>query len=411
VSSTDKPSITQRGRFGWKATLLVCVLIFLTGAGALVLVFRTEPEVGRMEASRQTAMLVDVTEVQKGDYRPVIRAMGTVVAEHDVSLQPRVAGRILSRSDDFTPGGFVKKGQVIVEIDPADYRNSLAQRKSDLERAVSDLQLEMGRQNVAEQDYRAMGRELSGQHRDLVLRRPQLMAAKADVDDAKAAVAQAELELERTRVKVPFDARVLSRQADVGSQVSAGDVLGRLVGTKTFWVETTVSQSALPWISFPENKSEKGAMVRIRNRSAWPEGMSRTGRLYRLVGALAEDTRFARVLVAVDDPLARKADDPKTPPLLLQSYVAAEIQGRPISGVIRVKRDHVRKNNTVWVMKDGKLEIRDVDIVFSDAGYAYVRTGLNDGEKVVTSSLATVAGGASLRLKDADDSGNPADGG
>jgi hypothetical protein len=73
--------------------------------------------------------------------------------------------------------------------------------------------------------------------------------------------------------------------------------------------------------------------------------------------------------------------------------VAAEIQGRPISGVIRVKREHVRKNNTVWVMKDGKLEIRDVDIVFSDAGYAYVRTGLNDGEKVVTSSLATVAGG------------------
>jgi multidrug resistance efflux pump len=40
--------------------------------------------------------------------------------------------------DDFTPGGFVKKGQVIVEIDPADYRNSLAQRKSDLDRAVSD---------------------------------------------------------------------------------------------------------------------------------------------------------------------------------------------------------------------------------------------------------------------------------
>ncbi|MBS0013175.1 MAG: efflux RND transporter periplasmic adaptor subunit [Desulfobacterales bacterium] len=391
--------------------MLVCALIFLAGAGALVLVFFTEPEVGRMEAARETAMLVDVTEVQKGEYRPVIRAMGTVVAEHDVSLQPRVGGEILSRSDDFTPGGFVKKGQVIVEIDPTDYRNSLTRRKSDLDRAVSNLQLEMGRQNVAEQDYRAMGRELSGQHRDLVLRRPQLMAAKADVDDAKAAVGQAELELGRTRVKAPFDARVLSRDADVGSRVSAGEVLGRLVGTKTFWVETTVSQSALPWISFPENNNDKGAVVRIRNRSAWPQGVTRTGRLYRLVGTLAEDTRFARVLVAVDDPLARKADDPETPPLLLQSFVEAEIQGRPIPDVIRLKRDYIRKNNTVWVMKDGKLEIRDVKIVFSDAEHAYVRTGLNDGEKVVTSSLATVAGGAPLRLKDSDDNGNPADGG
>ena len=43
------------------------------------------------------------------------------------------------------------------------------------------------------------------------------------------------------------------------------------------------------------------------------------------------------------------------------------------------------------VMKDGKLEIRETKIVFRDADYAYIREGLDDGDEVVTTTLATVA--------------------
>ena len=50
-------------------------------------------------------------------------------------------------------------------------------------------------------------------------------------------------------------------------------------------------------------------------------------------------------------------------------------------------------------MKDGRLEIRRLEIVFQDAGHAYAREGLEDGDRVVTTSLATVREGAALRLK------------
>jgi hypothetical protein len=68
--------------------------------------------------------------------------------------------------------------------------------------------------------------------------------------------------------------------------------------------------------------------------------------------------------------------------------------------VVRLNRDHLRQNDTVWVMADGKLDIRDVNVVFRDAEYAYIRSDLDEGEHVVTTSLATVTQGLALRRED-----------
>ncbi|MFW6081688.1 MAG: hypothetical protein ACOC7W_07225, partial [Desulfosalsimonas sp.] len=73
----------------------------------------------------------------------------------------------------------------------------------------------------------------------------------------------------------------------------------------------------------------------------------------------------------------------------------------------RINRDYVRKDNTVWVMKDGKLDIRDPEIVFKDPEHVYIKQGVKDGEQVVTSGLATVAQGARLRQKDDGEGGEP----
>ena len=69
---------------------------------------------------------------------------------------------------------------------------------------------------------------------------------------------------------------------------------------------------------------------------------------------------------------------------------------------MRLNREYVHERNTVWVMNDGKLEIRETDVAFQDAEYAYIRTGLETGEEVVTTTLATVADGVGLRKVDQD---------
>lgn len=382
----------------WKKTLLICLGILLVAGAGTTLIFSTEPTAERTGAARETAMLVDVISVARDTVQPTIEAMGTVQPSQDIVLSPRVSGEIIRRTEAFTPGGYVEKGETLLQIDPADYENALQQRKSELRQAESDLKIEMGRQDVAQQDYQLLADTLSEENRALVLREPQLNAARSEVESARAAVNQAELDLQRTTIKAPFDAHILSRNVNVGSQVEPGQDLGRLVGLDTYWVEATVPLAKLRWLTAPGDGAE-GATVRIRNRTAWQDGESRTGHIHRLVGALENQTRMARVLIAVPDPHSYQTDNADQPTLMIGSYVEAQIQAETLSNVVQLNRDYVRDNDTVWVMEDGVLRIKDVNIVFRDAQYAYIDEGLDEGDQVVTTNLSTVTDGAPLRLE------------
>jgi RND family efflux transporter MFP subunit len=343
-------------------------------------------------------MLVDVTPVEHGTFRPTIVAMGSVRAEQEIVLSPRVAGQIVAIAESFTPGGFVEAGEVLLQIDPADFETTLLQRQSELRQATAELEMELGRQDLAKRDYEQLKGTISDEYKTLVLREPQLDTARAGVEAAEAAVRQAQLDLERTRIRAPFAAHILSREANVGSQVAPGQPLGQLVGVESYWVEATVPVADLRWIDFPRESGASGSGARIRNRAAWPEDIFRTGRVHRLIGALESPTRLARVLLTVADPLAHEPGSAGLPPLMVGTFVEARIEGKPIENVIRMDRDYLRQNDTVWVNADGVLRIRDVEVVFRDRDYAYIGDGLSAGDSVVTTNLANVVEGAGLRL-------------
>ncbi len=400
----DSAARPETGRAGRLKTALISLAILIVGAALVWFVFATEPTATRgPDTTRETAMLVDITRAERADYRPTITAMGHVRAARDLTLRPRVSGQIVERAAQFTPGGMVEKGETLVRIDPADYETTLQQRRSELRQARSDLDIEQGRQNVAEQEFELLGEELEDTNKALVLRQPQLEQARAAVESAEAALRQARLNLERTRVTAPFNARVLSRDISVGTQVSAGEALGRLVGIDEYWVEATIPQRDLRWLRFDERSDETGAPVTIRNNTAWPEGQHREGRLQRLVGELNENTRLARVLITVDDPLALESGTGDKPPLLIGAFLNTRIEGRLLEDVVRLNRNHIRRNNTVWVMQEGKLTIREAKIAFQDDRYAYVTSGVETGDAVVTSDLATVVEGAELRTEEGNE--------
>ncbi len=227
-------------------------------------------------------------------------------------------------------------------------------------------------------------------------------SARSSVESAQAAVDQAQLNLDRTTIEAPFNAHILTRNVNVGSQVSAGENLARLVGLDTYWVEATVPVSKLRWITIPDGDEEQGSEVKVRNRTAWPPDTYRQGYLFRLVGTLEDQTRMARVLVSVPDPQAYKTEDPSVPRLMLGSFVEVHIKADTLEDVIRLNRDYVRDDETVWAMNGDELDIKDVEIVFRDAQYAYIKSGLSEGDKVVTTNLSTVSDGAPLRLEGTD---------
>ncbi|MDL0432645.1 efflux RND transporter periplasmic adaptor subunit [Marinobacter sp. TBZ242] len=394
----EKAVRPERGRAGLLKTVLVSLMIVLVGFALIWLIFSTEPTATRKDTARETAMLVDVQSVNRGRFTPIVEVMGQVVPSRQITLGSRVSGEVIRQTDAFTPGRRVEEGTELLRIDPADFEATLQQRRSELQQAKADFELEQGQQVVARQEFELLGDDIAAVNDALILREPQLKQAKARVAGAEAAVKQAELDLARTRIRAPFPAQVLSREVSLGSQVSTGQSLGRLAGTGQYWVEATVPLSRLRWLTFTSDPETSGAPVTLHHDTVWPAGQTREGRLAQLVGELDDNARMARVLITVEDPLALDRAEGK-PPMILGGFVRAEIQGRPLDNVVRIERDLVRRNNTVWVMEERQLAIRDVEIAFRDNDYAYIQAGLEHGDQVITNDLSSVVSGARLRLE------------
>jgi hypothetical protein len=80
------------------------------------------------------------------------------------------------------------------------------------------------------------------------------------------------------------------------------------------------------------------------------------------------------------------------------TFVAATIQGAVAEDVIRVPRSVVRgSDELVFVDSENKLDIRNVEIVRSDANYAFISGGAKAGERVVVTVLETAINGLQVR--------------
>jgi hypothetical protein len=116
---------------------------------------------------------------------------------------------------------------------------------------------------------------------------------------------------------------------------------------------------------------------------------------------------MAKVLVTVPDPLAKNEpedDNRDRPPLIIGEFVDVAIKGKPLKDVVRLDREYLRKDQTVWVMDDNdKLQVKDVEVVLRDKEYAYISAGIEGDTRVITTSLTSLSDGAPLRLESSDE--------
>lgn len=386
---TNRKSSAQ----GLGLTVFICLVIALAVGGSVWWINNSEPTAQRETATKRAPMLVDTLVVAKSDYRPQISVLGRVEASREVILRPRVEGEVIEIAKNFEPGAMVQAGELLAKLDPADFENSLTTRLSELRQAEADLVLEEAQGNVRRRSYKLIDKELQSDQLALVFRQPQLKTFQARVQAAEAEVAQARLELKRTSIAAPFDALILERMITLGSQAERGVAMAHLVGVNEYWVIATVPLKQLQWIKFAKD-SEEPSTATIRKHGVWGDDQYREGVVQRFIGALDEQTRLARVLITVEDPLGRQSG---APPLVLDSIVQTVIEGRLLQDVIRLDRDFLRPGDTVWVIKDDRLSIRKAKVIFRDASYAYISEGLEDGDEVVLTNLSRVREGAELR--------------
>jgi len=401
MTSTENPAPegAKKNKPTGAVILQILLSVALLGCGVALAAYylKTGPE-AKPKKRQSSPTLVEIMPIKYGTHQLTVNGMGTVFSAKEINLTPGVGGEIIAISDNLVPGGFFVKDETLVTIDPIDYKLAILRLQSEVAKAENDLQLEMGNQRIARKEYEILGQEVSAIEKQLMLRNPQLGITKATLQGVKATLAQAELDLKRTQVHAPFNGVILSRSVNLGTRITESTVLAKLVGTDEFWLKLAIPTDQLKWITFPEG-DKKGSKVRLFLQVKENGGSIRTGRVIRLAADVEERGRMATVYVAIKDPLCLLPENSEKPKLLLGSFVRAEIEGTELTSVVAINRDHLRENNSIWLMKDDNtLEIRKVNIVAKTQDQVLVGSSIKNGERLIVSSLSSPLAGSTLQL-------------
>lgn len=388
--------------FGGLAVLLLAALI----AGWLV----TSKEPASKGRSESRATLVDVMTVESETARPELSFKGNLRPARRLSLPTQVGGEIMALNEDLELGGLIEAGEVLLQLETADYEAALKQAKAQLAEAVAQLELERGRHSVAKEElefYR--DRELVEEadlKESLVLREPQLNRAQAAAMRAEAAVSTARLNLQRTTLRAPFDCIVEQESVEVGQAVGGGQVVAVLLGTERGLVEARVAAGQLPLMQIPGWNGSEGSKGTARYRTGEGE-VTREARVLRLAGSLDPVGRMARLVLEVSDPLGveylrneYEEEVEESGTMLFGAFVEVTVPVAKARELIALPGWAVQEGGRVLVMSgEGKLEIREPQVFLRDSETVFLSEGLESGDRVVTSLIANPIEGMALRVE------------
>lgn len=387
---------TQR-RLKW--ALSIGVVVASIAFAAVFIITKEDPP--RAEKPLE-GTLVEVIQIGTSRHDVDLYAKGTVVPAMEILLQPEVGGRVVWQSSELVPGGRFKKDQPILKVDARDYQLTVESFRSQVRRARLDLTLERRRGEVAKREWNSFGEiDATDEQRALAQREPQLEASGLALKAAESSLKKAELDLKRTTLRAPFNAMVVTENVDLGQLISSQTTVARLVGTDEYHVQVSVPVSALKTIRI-RTEDEPGSHAKVVQRVG-QETIERRGEVIRQLPDLDPGGAMARVLVRIENPLGEKGDLP----LLLGSFVDVATAAQPIDDAIRVPRVALRNGRNVYVMNDRNLlEIREVQIAWTEPDAVLVTAGLEPNDRVVISRIATPIPNMLLRTAEDTSSAN-----
>ena len=378
------------------------ILVILLGAGYLIL--NNPPTVERRGPPTGPATVVEVMTVTPQSFSIDVPSYGTVAPRTRSALVAQVTGQIIQVADNFRAGGFFREGDALLTIDPRDYEADVQIAEASLMDALQAQAQEQARSEQAQADWDRLG-EPGETPSDLVLRKPQLQAAKARVASARSNLTKAKLDLERTVVRAPFDGRVLSNAADVGQVVNIGFSVAEVFATDYVEIRLPIRNADLTFVDLPEAPDDPRPAVALRSELG--DKIEWQGQVVRTEGAIDPLSRQLHVVAQVDAPFARN-DGQR--PLKIGEYVTATISGRQLPAALVIPNETIYQNSYVYLVDEGVLRRQNISIAWQNPAVTIVASGLSAGDQLVTTPLGQVTSGTRVRVANAPSRTRPADG-
>jgi membrane fusion protein, multidrug efflux system len=342
-----------------------------------------------------------VTEVTQKEV-PVFRQwVGTLNGSENADVRARVTGYLEKRA--YQEGGFVKKGDLLFEIDARPFVAALDQAQGQLQQAQATMigaELDAKRAKELYQNKVISDQEYTNKTQDYQTKAAAVTAAQAGVE-------QAQLNLDYTKIVSPLDGIAGQAQAQIGD----------LVGTGSNMVLTTVSQvdpmrcyfpiSEQTYWEYADQLKEAMSVPETERKEAvqliFPDGStySHKGR-FAFVDRQV-DPKTGTIQVAVNFP---------NPELTLRpgQYVTARAQLKTIPNALLIPQQAVSElqggDQVAVVDSDGKAEIRAVKVGSVFERMIVITDGLKAGEKVIVEGFQKVRQGMQVSAKPYQESPN-----
>ncbi|MFK7733489.1 MAG: efflux RND transporter periplasmic adaptor subunit [Pseudomonadales bacterium] len=375
---------------------LIILLGLLLIAG---LFYVNEPAPARSAPARPAPIAVDVMPLALENIEIKVESYGTVQPRTQSMLVAQVSGQITKVNSAFRDGGFFNKNDVLLEIDPRDYVANVRIAEASLVDAQQVLMEETARAEQASKDWQRLGR--GEKPSDLVLRKPQMLAAKARLASASANLDKVRLDLERTKIRAPYAGRTLKNLVDLGQVVSMNAQLGEIYATDAVEIRLPIRNRDLAYVSLPERYSnsqlESSDLPKVVLTSQLTGNESWEGEIVRTESAIDTNARQLHVVAKIDEPFAAGEqtdnEQPPTRPIKIGEYVNAFITGKTMENVLSIPVDAIYQNSYVYTVVDGLLQRQDINITWRSGERAVIQSGLAEGDQLVLTPLGQVTSG------------------
>jgi RND family efflux transporter MFP subunit len=370
--------------------VLILAILVVTVLGIIFLVINKR--VAKEEVKQRVVPAVEVVEVTAADHAVKISTQGVVESARETRLAAEVGGRVMEISPSFKRGGVVKKGERLVQIDPADYRSALAAAVVRRAEAELALELEKARVEQAQLDWAKLGSG-SDPLNALVLREPYLVAAEASAASAVEAAAKARRDVERTEILAPFDAGLRSANAEVGAVVAPGTMVAEIYASGDLEVRLPLSLEDFGFLARAADGKVTGEIV-LKGKIGADE-YTWKAEMARVDPEISRETLSAHVAVKL---LPTEGSTFPLPPVGL--FVNAEIAGKTLDDVKEIpRRALIEGNRAILVMADNKIAFRDLTIPRLTRETALVSGGLEAGDRVVLTRLSAPIAGMEVEIE------------
>jgi multidrug efflux system membrane fusion protein len=334
------------------------------------------------------AIAVDATSAVRSDIPGYLDGLGTVQAYYTVKVTARVDGQLDTVA--FTEGETLKKGQLLAQIDPRPFKAALDQALA--QRAKDEAQLGNAK--------RDMDRYL--------LLAPQDLASKQTVDTQRSTVAQAEAQLKAddatienartqlsyTTITAPINGRTGIRQVDPGNIVHASDTGGIVVMTQIqpISVMFTLPEDAVAQMTEALASGPTSVVALARDDGTVLD----TGTVALLDNQIDQTSGTIRV----------KATFPNPHQLLWPGeFVTARVLVKMHKQALTIPAAALQRGPdgmfAFVVQPNSTVEVRPLKVTLLDENTVIVDSGLNPGERVVTSNLYRLQPGTLVRINSA----------